>query len=306
MRYTPDTFEQLVDAWLASGFGISGIQPKVMLQAQLPDRASIAVPSLIVKAGSPAYPHIAANEFLCLKAARAAGIEVPTFDLSDDGQLLVLDRFDIRPEGDRLGFEDIAALMGRSVRDTLSDRKYTGSYEQVAEVLKAINVGADDLARFFAQVAFTVMVRNGDGHLKNFGVLYEEGPQGMRVRLSPMYDVLTTSIYRYVRYPGGPELEDRTLALKLLRGKKGSKVYPMTEELLAFGRRVCGVRDPGAVLQRIAAGMQATLAQARGDDRIPAALLDEMAPVWEHGCSHAREAAKQAAVPQERGGRARR
>ena len=45
-----------------------------------------------------AYPGLAANEFLCLSAARRAQIEVPGFDLSHDGQVLVLDRFDVLPD----------------------------------------------------------------------------------------------------------------------------------------------------------------------------------------------------------------
>jgi len=66
------------------------MQPKIMV----PDRPTIPIPSLIVKAASPANPGLAANEFLCLSAARRAGIEVPGFDLSDDGQLLLVDRSD--------------------------------------------------------------------------------------------------------------------------------------------------------------------------------------------------------------------
>ena len=47
-----------------------------------------------------------------------------------------------------------------------------------------------------------------------------------------MFDVVTTSIYPYARYPGGPELEDRTLALKFFAGRHGSRAYPSTGELL--------------------------------------------------------------------------
>ena len=66
------------------------------------------------------------------------------------------------------------------------------------------------------------MVRNGDGHLKNFGVLHSGLDD---VRLAPMFDVVTTSIYRYTRYEGGPELEDRTLALKLFSGKHHTRAW---------------------------------------------------------------------------------
>jgi serine/threonine protein kinase HipA of HipAB toxin-antitoxin module len=39
-----------------------------------------------------------------------------------------------------------------------------------------------DLRRLFEYVAFTVMVRNGDGHLKNFGLLYEHPGERRSVR----------------------------------------------------------------------------------------------------------------------------
>lgn len=280
-RYTPEVFDELVQAYLSTGAGVAGVQPKIMV----PDRPSIPIPTLIVKAASPSYPGLTANEYLCLSAARRAGIPVPGFELSDDGQMLLVDRFDIEPDGTRLGFEDIAALMGRRVRDVHSDRKYHGSYQRIAELLQLLQLGSRDLERLYEQVAFTVMVHNGDGHLKNFGVLYRDtGPAW----LSPMYDVVTTSIYRYARYEGGPELEDRTLALKLFAGKGHSRAYPTVEELLRFGSKVCGVARPGDALQRIAQGMYETLEQAAGDERIAPALLADMRRVWEDGLAYAR------------------
>ena len=276
-RYSPEVFDELVTAYLSTGAGIAGMQPKIMV----PERATVPIPSLIVKTGGPAYPDLAGNEFLCLSAARTAGIAVPSFALSDDGQMLVLDRFDLvpRPGGqlERLGFEDIAALAGLRVRDVLSDRKYQGSYQRIAELLRQLRLPPEDLARFFEQIAFSVMVRNGDAHLKNFGVLYDSPGA---IRLSPMFDVVTTAIYRYARSPGGPLLEDRTMALKLFAGRHRTKTYPTTDELIDFGRRICGVRQPVRVLQAIADAMQQTLAAARGDERIPAELLEALTPVW--------------------------
>ena len=97
--YTPKVFDELVRAYLSTGAGIAGIQPKIMV----PDRSTVPIPSLIVKAASPAYPGLAANEYLCLKAAQHAGISTPTFELSDDGQMLILDRFDmVECEGGRI------------------------------------------------------------------------------------------------------------------------------------------------------------------------------------------------------------
>lgn len=284
-RYTPKVFDELVAAYLSTGAGIAGMQPKIML----PDRPTVPIPSLIVKAASEAYPGLAANEFLCLSAARAAGIAVPEFALSDDGQMLVLDRFDMVVDAaghvQRLGFEDIAALAGLRVRDVLSDRKYQGSYQRVAELLRQLQLHSGNLHRFFEQVAFSVMVRNGDAHLKNFGVLYRSAQDAW---LAPMFDVVTTSIYKYTQYPGGPELEDRTLALKLFAGRHQTKAYPTTEELLDFGRRICGVSQPQQVLQRIATAMHATLQSAHIDDRVPADTLAKMQEAWQSGMAHAR------------------
>lgn len=281
MRYTPQVFDDLVRAYLSTGAGVAGVQPKIMV----PDRPSIPIPTLIVKAASPSYPGLTANEYLCLSAARRAGIEVPGFELSDDGQMLLVDRFDIETDGTRLGFEDIAALMGLRVRDIHSDRKYQGSYQRMAELLQLLQLGSRDLERLFEQVAFSVMVHNGDGHLKNFGVLYRDERQA---RLAPMFDVVTTSIYRYARYEGGPELEDRTLALKLFAGKHNGKAYPTVEELHRFGSKVCGVAKPADVLRRIAQGMVETLEAASGDARIAPALLQDMRRVWEDGLAYAR------------------
>ncbi len=142
----------------------------------------------------------ARTQITWLSAAKKAGIKTPDFELSNDGQLLVLDRFDLIEQEDgrieRLGFEDIAALAGLRVRDTLSDRKYQGSYQAVVELLKQLQLPGENLRRFFEQVAFSVMVRNGDAHLKNFGLLYRSATDAW---LAPMYDVVTTTIYRYTR-----------------------------------------------------------------------------------------------------------
>ncbi|UXH80787.1 type II toxin-antitoxin system HipA family toxin [Roseateles amylovorans] len=285
MPYTPELFDELVHAYLSTGAGIAGMQPKIMV----PARPTVPVPSLIVKAAGEAYPGLAANEYLCLTAARHAGIEVPTFDLSNDGQLLVLDRFDMihHPDGrvERLGFEDIAAIVGLRVRDVLSDRKYHGSYQRIAETLQALGLSSSDLERFYEQVAFSIMVRNGDAHLKNFGVLYRSSAD---VWLTPMFDVVTTSIYRYTQFHGGPELEDRTTALKLFSGRHHTKAYPTSEMLLQFGHKVCGVKSPAQVLERIATGMTKTLQEAASDPRVPAQLLAQIRPVWEDGLLYAR------------------
>lgn len=279
-------FEDLLQAYLQNGTGISGVQPKVMV----PSRATLPVPDLIIKVAGPDFPGLSANEFLCLNAARHAGIATPAFDLSQDGKILVVDRFDISENGERMGFEDIAALMGLVVHDALSNRKYEGSYQAVSEVIAEFsNNPTDDLREFFSQLAFSVMIRNGDAHLKNFGLRYQSGDD---VALAPMFDVVTTAIYTFER-PGGIQDVDRTMALKLRRGRASrSRAYPTTEELMTFGRNVCRVTRPQDDLARIAEGMTKALADARADQRIPAALVNQIQPIWEDGLRYASEAAR--------------
>jgi serine/threonine-protein kinase HipA len=275
-------FEQLVDAYMGQSIGVAGVQPKLML----PSRASIPVPDLIVKTAGADFPGLAANEYLCLSAAKAAGLRVPVFALNDDASMLLIDRFDLEDHSQRLGFEDIAALMGLRVHDRLSNRKYQGSYEDVAEVVRLMRGHhvRDNLARLYEQIVLSVMVRNGDAHLKNFGLLYDDPSHPW---LSPLFDVVTTSIYRIER-PGSFQDVDRTLALKLRRGKHGAgRAYPTTEELIAFGHECCGVREPMRVIERIAEGMRETLVAAASDKRIGRGLWDSMREQWAIGVAHA-------------------
>ena len=47
---------------------------------------------------------------------------------------------------------------------------------------------------FFKSLVLAVAVRNGDAHLKNYGVLYEN-PTAGDIRLAPIYDIVTTVAY---------------------------------------------------------------------------------------------------------------
>lgn len=271
-------FRDLVNTYLSTGIGISGVQPKIMI----PSKASLPIPDLIVKAAGAEFPGLAANEYLCLSVARAAEMIVPNFDLSDDGNLLVIDRFDVTEQGQRIGFEDMASLMDLRVNDRLDNRKYFGNYQYLAEIIGQFSSqAAQDRLAFFEQLSLSIMVRNGDAHLKNFGMLYQ-GKNDSSVRLSPLYDVVTTTIYKFER-PGGFEDIDRTMALKLQKGRHGSRSYPTRKELLEFGRSVCGVVAPEKTLQRISDAMSQILQEAKQDSRIDPSLYTNMAKEWAVG-----------------------
>ena len=169
--------------------GVSGIQPKVLLDAA--ERGTLASTSYIVKSWGADYPQLAANEFFCMTAVKLAGLPAPEFFLSDKGGLFIMKRFDIGPDGSPLGFEDMCSLQALG-----TSQKYTGSYERIARSIRDFVSGENLMAareQFFATLVLSVMLRNGDAHLKNFGVLYP-APTGP-ISLAPVYDVVTTTAY---------------------------------------------------------------------------------------------------------------
>ncbi|WP_295587711.1 hypothetical protein [uncultured Lamprocystis sp.] len=57
---------------------------------------------------------------------------------------------------------------------------------------------------------------------------------------------------------------------------------------MTFGRRVCGVAKPEAIVQSIAQAMSETLQQAKNDDRIASTLRAKISAAWETGLAYAR------------------
>ena len=185
---TEELFHDLVSKY-ALRSGVSGVQPKVMLAAT--ERGTATTGGYIVKSWGSEYPHLAANEYFCMTAAKRAGLSVPEFHLSDNGGLFVMKRFDVTSNGLPIGFEDMCSLQALN-----TSQKYQSSYERVARSIKDF-VSHESLQKareeFFVSLVLSTMVRNGDGHLKNFGVLYEQ--PGSPVTLAPTYDVVTTVAY---------------------------------------------------------------------------------------------------------------
>ena len=248
-------FARLVDLY-ALGSGISGVQPKALVPLaadgadKLLEHTTVPLKTVIVKAEGGDYPGLARNEFFCMSVAREAGFEVPQFWLSDDGLLFIMSRFDRTQEGTPLGFEDMAVLTGRTV-----ERKYEGSYEMIAQAVETY-AGEDSVAqlkKLFERVVLSCYLRDGDAHLKNFGMLYDH-PAAAR-RLAPIYDVVCTDVY--------PELDGK-MALKMHK----SKSFPNDAELIAYGNRLgLNSREVAEVLARIEQAYQTVVASCNQDTR---------------------------------------
>src|SRR5271154_1989387 len=229
-----DLFRYLLEKF-ASFSGISGVQPKSLVRdekafADMEHNGqrlshSYRGATHIVKLWEPnEYPQLAANEYFCLTVARKCGLDVPPYRLAEDGMALVIDRFDLRMDGTYRGFEDFCALNARR-----TDEKYRGSYESTvmkrfAQFANSTHIN-EDTDKLFTLIALNCALRNGDAHLKNFGIVYDD-VQG-EARLAPVYDLVTTSVY----------LPQDSLALTL----NGSTRWPTAKELRRFGETRTGV-----------------------------------------------------------------
>ncbi len=211
---------------------ISGVQPKILVPEMTDgiDKSALVFPSLIIKSSDAEYPQLAINEYICMQLAKACGIDTPEFWLSDNRELFVMRRFDLTKDNTCRSMEDMAVLQGKSSND-----KYQSSYESISKVLQFFSseIQADN-EKLFKMVVHSCMVGNGDAHLKNFAMLYDDLDN---MRLSPLYDVVNTQLYN----------ENDFLALNL--GK--SKDFPERKRIIDFGKNI-GVKKCDDIVDAMA------------------------------------------------------
>jgi serine/threonine-protein kinase HipA len=232
---TEELFRELLDQ-LAVRSGVSGVQPKVLWN-DFGKKTALPAGRYILKSAGREYPGLAVNEYFCLRTAQACGLTIPGFYLADSGKMLVVERFDIDKDDHQLAFEEVCALQHLSTHG-----KYDSSYEAVAETIQ--NIPCDPLGEtrrdLFKSVLLSMALKNGDAHLKNFGVLYDNTE---RKWLAPAYDLVSTVIYLPKDVPA------LTLA--------GKKQWPAPEALADFGLRACGLRkkDVRQCIDEVKAGI---------------------------------------------------
>ena len=230
-------FEELIDKYLLQT-SISGVQPKVLIRD---NRATFQTPGLIVKSGLDEYPGLAVNEFICMSAAQKCNLRVPDFYLSDDRTLFVMHRFDLNKDGTHIGLEDFSVLLGERAQD-----KYMGSYDVLANVIAMYCASPrKDMESFFKTLVLSVAVGNGDAHKKNFSLVYDDIKRPETIRLSPVYDIVSTL----------PYLPNDTPALKMNGSKKQ---FPRKKQLIRFGNTL-GIKNSEEIIQQVLDAVTDTL-----------------------------------------------
>jgi len=185
-------------------FSLAGLQLK--FSALMESDGGLTIPasgvggSWIVKLPSARHVSVPENEYVMMELAREVGIRVPDTKLipmadvaglpSDtalSGLALAMRRFDRDGKGGRIHMEDFAQVF-----DVFPADKYeTASYENLAGVLWA-EAAQSDVAELARRLAFSVLIGNGDMHLKNWSLIYRDG---RTAELAPAYDFVATVPY---------------------------------------------------------------------------------------------------------------
>lgn len=283
-------FEFLLERF-AQHSGLSGVQPKFMIRAsgkssEFDARRSPTLRSAthIVKLwDADEYPELAANENFCLTIAKRIGLNVPSFELSEDGGAIVVERFDHR-DGAYLGFEDFCVLNALASRD-----KYDGGYEtRLFKRLRDYIPLSDSPAShkdLFVLFVLNCAVRNGDAHLKNFGITYDS--VSSQANLAPVYDVITTAAY----IPKDP------MALTF----EGTTRWPDRKKLTRLGQSRAGlsIRDIDIVFETVADHMADVAQDLRRyfEGSEYGGVGERMAAAWDAGLKESLEVVRGLSAP---------
>lgn len=201
-------FVELVRRYAASG--VSGVVPKFLSPNTLSEygKATLATDRHIIKGTTARLPGVALNEHFCMEVSRQAGIPTAQTEVSDDGQALVVHRFDFDDDGvTRKGMEDLCSLL--SLRP---EEKYQSTWERVVARIKDVVTAPAQQNAALSQLAdlllLTYALRNADCHTKNIALLYTSREH---IALAPVYDMLTITVYDdYAKNPPGMPLEGRS------------------------------------------------------------------------------------------------
>ena len=193
LPYTRNNMAELARQVIRASTSVTGVQAKMSLNV---NRGGKNEPSkftivglwgkYIFKPQSAKYPHLPELEDLTMKMAEVAHIRTARHTLIRlaDGELGYLTlRMDRGKKNEKISMLDMCQLTNR-----LTEHKYYGTYQQLAETIKKYSSAPMlDVQRFWELVLFSWMTGNSDMHCKNFSLI--DTGNGEYV-LSPAYDLL--------------------------------------------------------------------------------------------------------------------
>lgn len=179
---------------------LAGMQEKLVL-TRMPNgqwgRPVDGTPSThILKPEVAAYPMTVQNEAFCLRVAKHLGLAVAEVETAviAGREVLVVERYDREVAADgtvhRIHQEDFCQAIGVPPQAKYEEDGGP-SLARIASILSTV-ARPDSLERLLGAVVLNSLLGNGDAHAKNFSLLHERSGA---LRLSPLYDVLSTQHY---------------------------------------------------------------------------------------------------------------
>jgi serine/threonine-protein kinase HipA len=186
-------------------FSLAGVQMKFSMKEKH-GRYNLAkgdaLGDWIIKTPSTKHKDLPLNEYTAMKLASLAGVDIPEIklveldklenlpqiNLPNEALAFAIKRFD-RNENARIHMEDFAQVLVK-----YPQQKYnSANYEQIGRVLYEFSGDSlKDVQQLARRLLVNILLANGDAHLKNWSLLYADQ---VTPRLSPAYDIVTTSVY---------------------------------------------------------------------------------------------------------------
>ena len=194
---------------------LAGAQDKIAVTVQ---GGNIALPlgntpsTHIIKPEPDRFPGLAVTEWLCMKLARAIGLNVPDTSLLQVGDkpCILVQRYDRSVTTDgfvrRTHQEDFCQALGYPPEHKYQQEGGPLVSDCIALLRDWSSVPALDIPAFLDGLIFNMLIGNADAHGKNYSLLYQDGER----RLAPFYDLVCTLSW--------PELS-KTPAMKIGRSE---------------------------------------------------------------------------------------
>lgn len=185
--FMPDKLDQFELAYLGNGGsdGAGGARPKALFY----DDKGCYLAKFNRDSDQFNYARI---ELACLRMAAAAGIDAATGRIEsgmNGREALLLDRFDIAPDGGRNHLITTNGLL--KDRNTQQDPGHSFRYDDIHELLSRYSVDPEaDFEQLLKLMLLNRGINNTDDHERNFSLIN----RGAGFRLSPAYDLVPSLV----------------------------------------------------------------------------------------------------------------
>lgn len=210
---TADHFAALVHKYARAA--ISGAVPK-FIAPELPSsndaiatlgKSTLRTSRHIIKGSDASKPYLGFNEFYSMRVLERLNVaNVAKTRMSEDGRVLVVERFDVDENGIPVfGLEDTCGLLGLPPHE-----KYSPTTEKVLNAARSYLPASEaraQLEQFGWLLLTNYVVRNAHCHAKNIALYYTSLAD---TAFTPVYDIVTTQAYpRYASNAPGLSVDGR-------------------------------------------------------------------------------------------------